>query len=108
MKSIVATTAGKSVGLIALGLFATVSSIASAQQPGPGRTLAPATDGKLNVIAFGAHPDDCELMAGGVAAQWAEHGHRIKFVSLTNGDIGHFAMAGGPLAERSRAARGGR
>ena len=57
----------------------------------------------LRIIAFGAHPDDCELMAGGVAARWAERGHRVKFVSLTNGDIGHFAMAGGPLAQRRKA-----
>ena len=54
----------------------------------------------LNIIVFGAHPDDCELDAGGVAAKWAALGHRVKFVSVTNGDIGHYAMAGGPLARR--------
>ena len=47
------------------------------------------TDGKLRIIAFGAHPDDCEIKAGGVAAMWAQAGHHVKFVSLTNGDIGH-------------------
>ena len=26
---------------------------------------------KLNIIAFGAHPDDCDLRAGGTAAKWA-------------------------------------
>ena len=57
----------------------------------------------LNIIAFGAHPDDCELKVGGSAALWARQGHRVKFVSTTNGDIGHFAMAGGPLARRRRA-----
>jgi LmbE family N-acetylglucosaminyl deacetylase len=54
----------------------------------------------LRVIAFGAHPDDCELDAGGVAAKWAQRGAEVKFVSTTNGDIGHFKMAGGPLARR--------
>ncbi|MEX0995282.1 MAG: PIG-L family deacetylase, partial [Balneolaceae bacterium] len=54
----------------------------------------------LRVIAFGAHPDDAELSAGGVAALWAAAGHEVKFVSLTNGDIGHFKIAGGPLAIR--------
>jgi LmbE family N-acetylglucosaminyl deacetylase len=54
----------------------------------------------LNIIAFGAHPDDCELKVGGTAAQWAAQGHRVKFVSVTNGDIGHQDMAGGPLAQR--------
>ncbi len=58
-------------------------------------------DGKtLHIIVFGAHPDDCELKAGGVAAQWAALGHKVKFVSVTNGDIGHFETAGGPLAQR--------
>jgi LmbE family N-acetylglucosaminyl deacetylase len=49
---------------------------------------------------FGAHPDDAELQAGGVAAMWAAQGHRVKFVAATNGDIGHFSQAGGPLAQR--------
>ncbi len=56
--------------------------------------------GKLRIIAFGAHPDDCEIRAGGVAAMWAAQGHHVKFVSTTNGDIGHWKMAGGPLAKR--------
>jgi LmbE family N-acetylglucosaminyl deacetylase len=68
--------------------------------------LAPAEppdDGKLRIIAFGAHPDDCELKAGGVAAKWAALGHHVKFVSTTNGDIGHHEIAGGPLARRRTA-----
>jgi LmbE family N-acetylglucosaminyl deacetylase len=63
----------------------------------------PRADGKLRIIAFGAHPDDCEIKAGGVAAQWAAQGHHVKFVSVTNGDIGHWRMAGGPLARRRTA-----
>ena len=55
---------------------------------------------KLRIIAFGAHPDDCEIRAGGVAALWAEQGHAFRCVSLTNGDIGHFGMSGGELALR--------
>ncbi|HEX2490060.1 MAG TPA: PIG-L family deacetylase [Blastocatellia bacterium] len=57
-------------------------------------------DGKLRIIAFGAHPDDCELSVGGVGAMWAAKGHHVKFVSVTNGDIGHWREAGGPLATR--------
>jgi N-acetylglucosamine malate deacetylase 1 len=57
-------------------------------------------DDKLRIIAFGAHPDDCEISAGGVGALWAEQGHAFRCVSLTNGDIGHFGMSGGELALR--------
>jgi LmbE family N-acetylglucosaminyl deacetylase len=63
----------------------------------------PAAPRPLRVIAFGAHPDDAELKAGGVAALWASQGHKVKFVAMTNGDIGHFSQAGGPLAQRRRA-----
>lgn len=54
----------------------------------------------LRIIAFGAHPDDCEVAAGGVGALWAMEGHAFKCVSMTNGDIGHFGMSGGELAIR--------
>ncbi len=57
----------------------------------------------LRIIAFGAHPDDCEVKASGVAAMWSAMGHVVKFVSVTNGDIGHYSMAGGPLADVRRA-----
>lgn len=60
-------------------------------------------DGKLRIICFGAHPDDCELRAAGVAAKWSSLGHHVKFVSVTNGDIGHWKIAGGPLAQRRTA-----
>ena len=59
-------------------------------------------DGKLRIIAIGAHPDDCEIKAGGVAAMWSAQGHHVKFVSLNNGDVGHWRMAGGPLARRRK------
>ena len=58
---------------------------------------------KLNIIAFGGHPDDCDLCGGGTAALWAAMGHNVKFVSLTNGDAGHQSMGGGALAKRRRA-----
>jgi LmbE family N-acetylglucosaminyl deacetylase len=57
----------------------------------------------LRIIAFGAHPDDAELKAGGVAALWAARGDKVKFVAMTNGDVGHFDQAGGPLAQRRKA-----
>ena len=60
-------------------------------------------DGKLRIICFGAHPDDAEYKSGGTAAMWAQQGHHVKLVSVTNGDIGHWQMAGGPLAIRRTA-----
>ena len=62
-----------------------------------------ADDGKLRIICFGAHPDDAEYKSGGTAALWAQLGHHVKLVSVTNGDIGHWGMAGGPLAQRRTA-----
>jgi LmbE family N-acetylglucosaminyl deacetylase len=71
-----------------------------AQQP---RTQPPSTDGKLNVIAFGAHPDDCDQGAGGTAAKLAALGHHVRFVAVTSGDAGHQTEGGGALAARRRA-----
>ena len=50
------------------------------------------------ILAIGAHPDDAEYKAGGSAVKWARQGHHVKLVSVTNGDIGHWKEAGGPLA----------
>lgn len=63
-------------------------------------TASAAEDGKLRIIVFGAHPDDAQYKAGGTAAKWAKAGHKVKLVSVTNGDIGHWREAGGPLALR--------
>jgi len=65
--------------------------------------LSNAQDEKINVIVFGAHPDDADADAGGTAIKFAQMGHNVMFVSLTNGDAGHFAMGGGALARIRRA-----
>jgi LmbE family N-acetylglucosaminyl deacetylase len=57
-------------------------------------------EGKLRIIVFGAHPDDAQYKAGGTAAKWVKAGHEVKLVSVTNGDVGHWQSAGGPLAQR--------
>jgi LmbE family N-acetylglucosaminyl deacetylase len=57
----------------------------------------------VRVIAFGAHPDDCDLGAGGLAGKYVRHGDKVKFVSLTNGDAGHQTLRGDELAKRRRA-----
>ncbi len=80
--------------------------VSSAQQPEPKayggvdpEVRAP-EDGKLRIICFGAHPDDAELKVGGSAMLWNAQGHHVALVSATNGDIGHWSMAGAPLALR--------
>ena len=57
----------------------------------------------LRVIVFGAHPDDCDLNAGGTAALFVQMGHKVKFVSLTNGNKGHHTMKSDELAARRKA-----
>ncbi len=66
-------------------------------------TLPAQDSGKIRVIAFGAHPDDCDIRAGGTAALFARMGHAVKFVAVTNGDAGHQSEGGGALAKRRRA-----
>jgi LmbE family N-acetylglucosaminyl deacetylase len=56
----------------------------------------------LRILIIGAHPDDPEWYAGGVAYMYAQQGHRVKMVSLTNGDAGHPTIYGAPLAKRRR------
>jgi LmbE family N-acetylglucosaminyl deacetylase len=88
------------LGLLSTGL---TGSKPRSEPKSAGRPAPPADDGKLRILCFGAHPDDCELKAGGVALLWAAKGHHVKFVSVTNGDIGHWREAGGPLARRRKA-----
>jgi LmbE family N-acetylglucosaminyl deacetylase len=83
---------------LALGLFSSPFAFAVIE----GVTM-PSDDGKLRIICFGAHPDDCEIQAGGAGAMWAAKGHHVLFVSVSNGDIGHWRDAGGPLARRRKA-----
>jgi LmbE family N-acetylglucosaminyl deacetylase len=66
-----------------------------------GMSLLPAqNNNKIRVIAFGAHPDDCDIRAAGTAALFAKMGHAVKFVSVTNGDAGHQSVTGVALAKR--------
>ncbi|MGI8913886.1 MAG: PIG-L deacetylase family protein [Chloroflexota bacterium] len=59
-----------------------------------------ATGKPLRILAIGAHPDDNELKVGGAAALWAQAGHTVHFVSLTNGATGHHEIGGIELARR--------
>ena len=56
----------------------------------------------IRVIVIGAHPDDCDILAGGIAALYSQMGHKVKFVSLTNGNKGHHLMKPDELAARRK------
>jgi bacillithiol biosynthesis deacetylase BshB1 len=43
---------------------------------------------KLDVVAFGAHPDDIELVAGGTLLKLADLGYRTGVVDMTRGELG--------------------
>jgi LmbE family N-acetylglucosaminyl deacetylase len=68
-----------------------------------GAALPASAQEKLRILCIGAHPDDCDLKAGGTAVKYAAAGHAVKFVSLTNGNAGHQEQGGGGLAARRRA-----
>jgi LmbE family N-acetylglucosaminyl deacetylase len=57
----------------------------------------------LRLLIVGAHPDDADYAAGGLAALYRAAGHVVKMVSLTNGDAGHHLKSGRELAQRRRA-----
>jgi len=56
---------------------------------------------KLNIIIIGAHPDDPDKVAG-TAYKWAQLGHNVMMVSLTNGDAGHQSVPPEQLAKIRR------
>lgn len=44
----------------------------------------------MHILYIGAHPDDCDFSCGGSALLFADRGDHVKFVSVTNGDCGHY------------------
>lgn len=44
-----------------------------------------------HILCIGAHPDDNEFSVGGTAAKCRLRGDAVRFVSVTNGNKGHFA-----------------
>jgi len=54
------------------------------------------------LLILGAHPDDAEFHAGGLAVLYARHGFGVKIVSVTDGAAGHHEVWGPPLAKRRK------
>ena len=44
----------------------------------------------FRVLVIGAHPDDADLLTGGLAIKHAARGNKVKYIAVTNGDMGHF------------------
>lgn len=59
------------------------------------------SDRKLNVTAFGAHPDDIEGRMAGTLIKYREQGHRVHMVIATDGRRGG-AKPGEALAARRK------
>jgi bacillithiol biosynthesis deacetylase BshB1 len=59
----------------------------------------------MRVVAFGAHPDDVDLYAGGLVAGLARRGAGVVIVDLTAGELGTRGTAEGRAAEAEEAAR---
>lgn len=76
--------------ILIIVLLFTFNSLVYAQQ----------ANNQLRIIMIGAHPDDCDSDGGGTAALFAQMGHAVKFVSVTNGDAGHQSLKGKELAKR--------
>ena len=43
---------------------------------------------KVDVLAFGAHPDDIELASGGTVSKLTKEGHEVAIVDFTRGEMG--------------------
>lgn len=54
----------------------------------------------IRILYIVAHPDDGEVYGGGTAALWAQAGHAVKFICLTNGNAGHHRLSGNELVDR--------
>jgi N-acetylglucosamine malate deacetylase 1 len=60
---------------------------------------------QLDVLAFGAHPDDIELFAGGTLARMASLGHSTGVIDMTRGELGSRGTPSIRAGEAKRAAR---
>ncbi|MCO6459614.1 MAG: PIG-L family deacetylase [Pirellulaceae bacterium] len=60
------------------------------------------TTAEPRLLILGAHPDDAEFHAGGLAARYRRLGRAVKLVSVTNGAAGHHRLEPDELARRRR------
>jgi LmbE family N-acetylglucosaminyl deacetylase len=67
--------------------------------------MKPSTTNRIyDVIAFGAHPDDLEVVLGGTTIKLVRKGLSILFVDLCNGEPARHAIAGERYTQAMKAA----
>lgn len=59
---------------------------------------------QIDLLAFGAHPDDVELFAGGTLAKMAAAGYATAIVDMTRGELGTRGTVAGRRREAGKAA----
>lgn len=60
---------------------------------------------KLDILAFGAHPDDIELGCGATIAKEVHHGKKVGIIDLTRGELGTRGTAETRKSEAEEGAR---
>lgn len=55
---------------------------------------------QFRLMVIGAHPDDPDLIAGGLAIRMVRKGHEVMFLSVTDGGAGHQNMTREALVQR--------
>lgn len=60
---------------------------------------------KLDIMAFGAHPDDCEMFLGGTILKMKELGLRVGVCDLTRGEAGTYGTAETRKSEMEKASK---
>ena len=53
----------------------------------------------MNILFFGAHPDDIESLCGGTAFRYAEMGAKLFFCVATNGSVGSTTLSKDEIAK---------
>ena len=54
----------------------------------------------MNILMIGAHPDDCEFRCSGLAYKYVQDGHRVRMLSMCNGNGGHHELSCDEIAAR--------
>ena len=99
------------VGATAKGAFASDGAAPKAKRkrkfvaacPPSSREYGERKPGPPRVMVIGAHPDDADITCGGTAVKLIRRGFKVKFVSITDGRMGHHCLSPDETAKMRRA-----